>query len=376
MNYRLFFLIVKSRKWLILFTLAITIATAATITNYQVRRYIATTSLVLSFEDDNPFEQKGIPSQLSSSYLATQLDILRSRKVALRVVEVLKMADDPSLQEAFRLSTDGDMAISDWLAEALMESVIVEPLRDSRVINLSFESADPYRAAEIANAYAQAYIDTTLELSMEPASRSAAWFDSQLTVLRARLEEAQAKLTGFQQAKGIVALDERLGIENSRLNEMSRNLVAAQRETSDARSRQLGENHPELKRAIQRERSSMAGLEKQKKQILELKKQRDEADSLAREVEVEEQNYEATLESYYQMRLKSQFNQTNIAILSQAIPPQNPSSPNVLLNMLSAVFLGLFLSVVLAVLVELSNRRIRSAGDVSEFLDTKVLATV
>jgi uncharacterized protein involved in exopolysaccharide biosynthesis len=211
---------------------------------------------------------------------------------------------------------------------------------------------------------------------MEPASRSAAWFDSQLTVLRARLEEAQAKLTGFQQAKGIVALDERLGIENSRLNEMSRNLVAAQRETSDARSRQLGENHPELKRAIQRERSSMAGLEKQKKQILELKKQRDEADSLAREVEVEEQNYEATLESYYQMRLKSQFNQTNIAILSQAIPPQNPSSPNVLLNMLSAVFLGLFLSVVLAVLVELSNRRIRSAGDVSEFLDTKVLATV
>jgi uncharacterized protein involved in exopolysaccharide biosynthesis len=376
MNYRLFLVIVRSRIWLILFTLLITVATAATITYLQPARYISTISLVLSFEDDNPFEQKGIPAQLSSSYLATQMDILRSRKVSLRVVDILRMEEDPALQEAYSQLTNSDVVMRDWLAAALMEYMVVEPLRDSRVINLSFESANPYRAAEIANAYAQAYIDTTLELSMEPASRSAAWFDSQLTELRARVERAQAKLTDFQQAKGIVALDERLDIENSRLNEISKNLVAAQKETYDARSRQLGENHPELKRAIERERAAKVALENQKRQILELKKQRDEADSLAREVEVEQQNYEATLESYYQTRLKSQFNQTNIAILSPAIPPQKPSSPNVVLNMLSATFLGLFLGLVLAVIAEMSNRRVRSVDDVAEFLEIRVLATV
>jgi uncharacterized protein involved in exopolysaccharide biosynthesis len=376
MSYRLLILILRSRFRLILFTLLVTVATAATITSFQSNLYIAETSLVLSFQSDDPFDQKAVPVQLSASYLATQLDILRSRKVALRVVDILRLEEDPAIKESFQLANSDGLILRDWVADALMSSFVVEPLRDSRVINLGFESGNPDRAAQIVNAFAQAYIDTTLELTMEPASRSADWFDSQLKVLRLRVEQAQAKLTDFQQVNGIVALDDRLDIETSRLNEMSKNLVAAQGETANARSRQLGENHPELKRAIQREQSSKAALEKQKAQILELKKQRDAADSLAREVEVEQQNYKATLESYYQTRLKSQFNETDIAILSPAIPPQSPSSPNVVLNLLSAVFLGLSLGVVLAIVLEMTNRRLRSDEDVTEFLNTEVLATV
>jgi uncharacterized protein involved in exopolysaccharide biosynthesis len=288
----------------------------------------------------------------------------------------LQLENDPAIKESFSNSGGQGMSLRDWIADALMESFSVEPLRDSRVINLSFESGNPDRAAQIVNAYAQAYIDTTLELTMEPASRSADWFDSQLQVLRARVEQAQAKLTDYQQSKGIVALDDRLDIENSRLNEISKNLVAAQKDTADARSRQLGENHPDLKRAIERERSAKLALDRQKTQILELKKQRDAADALAREVEVEQQNYKATLESYYQTRLKSQFNETNIAILSPAVPPQKPASPNIALNMLSAAFLGVLLGLVLAIVLEMTNRRIRAEDDVAEFLNTEVLATV
>lgn len=376
MNIRLFLVVAKSRFWLILFTLLVTVGTAALLTYYQTPTYIGTTALVLSFDEDTPFEEKGIPAQLSASYLATQLDIIRSRKVALRVVDLLQLEGDPFIRSAYQESGETEIGIRDWLASALMSNLVVEPLRESRVINLSFETTDPNRAAEIANSYAQAYIDTTLELSMEPASRSADWFDAQLKEMRDRLESAQEKLTDYQQAKGIVALDERLDIENSRLNEISKGLVAAQKETYDARSRQLGENHPELKRARERERSLKAALENQKQKILELKQQRDEAETLSREVEFERQNYEATLENYYQTRLKSQFNQTNIAVLSKAIPPRQASSPNVPLNMLSAVFLGVLLGFVLAFVTESSSRRIRSADDVGEFLSVKVLATV
>ena len=376
MNVRLFFTVAKSRFWLILFTLLVTVGTAAALTSYQTPRYIGTVALVLSFDEETPFEAKGIPAQLSSSYLATQLDIIRSRKVALRVVEILGLEEDPFVQETFADSGESDIGIRDWLASALMKNLVVEPLRESRVINLSFETTDPNRAAEIANAYAQAYIDIALELNMEPASRSAEWFDSQLDGMREKVEKAQAELTDFQQANGIIALDERLDVENSRLSEISKGLVAAQKETYDARSRQLGENHPELKRARERERSLTAALESQKNKILELKQQRDEADALAREVEFQRQNYEATLENYYQTRLKSQFNQTNIAILSKAIPPRKPDSPNFALNILSAIFLGLFLGFVLAFAFETSSRRIRSADDIEEFLGAKVFATV
>lgn len=375
MNLKLFFVILRSWYGLILLTLAITIATAAVITTLQAKRYTATTSLVLNFNDDSPFQQVGVPAQLASTYIATQRDIIRSMKVALEVVELLGMEEDPAARAEFQRS-DTTATMRDWLASRLMTNLQVEPMRDSRVMNISYQSTDPDQAARVADAFAQSYIATTLELSVEPARRNAAWFDEQLQVLRTRLEDAEARLTGFQQEKGIVALDERLDTETSRLNELSNSLVAAQSETYDVQSRQLGRNHPEYQRAVERERSTQRSLEEQKTRVLELKQQRDQLGSLAREVANEQQNYEATLQSYYQTRLESQFNQTNIAILTPATPPQQADSPDVVLNMASAAFLGLLLGIALAVASEMLRRKVRTEEDVGEFLGTPVLATV
>jgi len=376
MNLKQFLVIIKSRIGLILFTMLITLLTTAGLTSLQQNRYEATTSLVLSFENDNPFERAGIPARLSSNFIATQLDIIRSRKVALKVVELLKLDDDLKAMRAYQRTGTNDISIVNWLALSLMSNLIIEPMRDSRVVNISYRSSDPLLSAEIADAFAQAYIDITLELTMEPARRHAEWFDDQLKVLRKRLDEAHSRLITFQQEKGIVALDERLGTETSRLNDISKRLVKAQDETFDVTSRQLGRNHPEYRRAIGREQSLSNSLEKQKQQILELKNQRNELDALAREVDADQQTYEATLKNYYETLMVSQFNQTNISVLSPAIPPQEPFSPNVTLNMLSATFLGLFLGLGLAVSAEMLNRRVRTPEDVIELLGSKVLATV
>ncbi|MCP4831892.1 MAG: hypothetical protein GY886_06710, partial [Gammaproteobacteria bacterium] len=322
MNIKLFLTVIRFHTRLILLTILITILTAAILTSTQKNRYKATTSLVLSFEDDNPFEAAGVPARLSSNFIATQLDIIRSRKVALKVIELLKMNEEQQAILNYKKMAGRNISITDWLSSPLMANLTVEPLRDSRVVNISYRAFNPNRSAKIANAFAQAYIETTLELNMEPARRNAEWFDNQLKVLRKRLDEANARLTTFQQEKGIVALDERLGTENGRLNDISKGLVKAQDTTYDVKSRQLGKNHPEYRRAIERERSLSNSLKNQKKRILELKNQRDELDALAREVEAEQQSYEATLKNYYETRMKSQFNQTNISVLSPAIPPQ------------------------------------------------------
>ena len=376
MNTKLFFSIIRARFGLIIFTLLLTVMTAAAFTLLQPKLYRSSTSLVLTFKEDNPFERVGIPAQLSSSYIATQLDIIRSQRVALQVVDMLDLENDPVRRENFLMASGGEGSMRNWIAYELMKNLRVEPQRDSRVVNISYESTDPKQAALAADAFARAYIDTTLELSMEPARRNAAWFDEQLKDLRERLDLAQAKLTQFQQDNGIVALDERLDTETSRLNDLSKSYVEAQEATFDVQSRQLGKNHPEYRRAVEREGSLRASLEQQKNRILELKKQRDELEALARDVEVEQQTYEATLQSFYRTRLESQFNQTNIAILSPAVPPKSPFSPNVVLNMLSAVFLGALLSIVLALISELSNRRILMEDDIPDLLDTRVLTTV
>lgn len=376
MNLRLFLVIVRSRYMLILFTLVITIATAAVITMLMPNRYIATASVVLNFNDVNPFEQAAIPALLSSSYMATQLDVIRSQNVAEKVIDYLRMENDRSLQVAFQDSGSGNGTMRQWLISILMQNLQVDPSPNSRMVNIGYLSVSPEKSATTANAYARAYIATTLELSMEPARRNAAWFDEQIKTMRKRLEEAQARLTNYQQVKGIVAIDERLDTETSRLNELSQAYVAAQADTYDVKSRQLGQNHPEYTRAIARERSILNSLNDQKARILELKKERDEVGSMAREVENLQQTYDATLKNFSQTSLQSQFNQTNISILNLAVPPQQPDSPNVVLNMSASVFLGLLLGIVLAVMIELLNRRVRTTDDVSRLLGTKVLATI
>jgi succinoglycan biosynthesis transport protein ExoP len=371
MQIRPFLAAVKTRFLLVSFTLLISVVTGAVLTQMEPRRYVASTDLVLNFEEDTPFDSAAIPAPLSSSYLATQLDIIRSRKVALKVVELLDRENSPAARNA-DLQSGSDVSIESdvwtegaWRAAELIDNLQVEPLPNSRVVTLSYEAFDPSEAAKTANAYAQAFIATTLELTLGPARRNAAWFDEQLKVLRKRLESARARLTQFQLDKGIVALDEKLGAESTRLDDLSKNLVEAQMATSDARSRQLGVNHPEYRAAVQREYALRQSLDAQKRRFLEIKGQRDELDALAREVEVEQQNYGATLQNYYKTMMESQFNQTNIAVLSPAVPPQTPSAPNVALNMMSATVLGLILGLVVAVSAEMLNPRVRSIRDVA-----------
>jgi len=115
----------------------------------------------------------------------------------------------------------------------------VRPSRDSNVIYVSYRAADPKFAAGLANAFVQAYLETNLELRVDPAKQFATFFESRAKDSRDALEAAQTRLSEFQKDRGIVASDERLDIENSRLNELSSQLVGLQALASDSGSRQV-----------------------------------------------------------------------------------------------------------------------------------------
>ena len=377
MDIKFVLIVLKSKIPQILLMLLIAVTIAIGISTVQSKWYASYTSLVLNLSDRNPFEQSGVPAQLSATYFATQLDIIRSQKVAVKVVQDLELDKDQRRYQEYMDATQGTgVSLVDWIAIGLMQNFIVEPSRDSRVVRIGYRSVNPKEAALVADAFAQAYIATTLELSMEPARRSAGWFDLRLQESRGQLDAAQSRLTAYQQEHGIVAIDERLDTETSRLNELSKNLVAAQGDRYDVQSRQLGQNHPEYRRAVERERSIAASVDRQRSRLLELKEQRDELSSLVREVENEQRNYDATLQSYYQTRLESQFNQTRIAVLSPAVVPQVPVSPNVVLNLASAIFLGLLVGIAMAIFGEVLNRKIRSEDDVRVWMETEVLGVV
>jgi succinoglycan biosynthesis transport protein ExoP len=360
MNFRLFLAIVKGRFMIILLTLLITVAFAGVLTFLAPKKYQAATFLLFNFKEDNPFDTTLLPAQLASSFLATQLDVIRSQNVALKVVDMLDMPDKPGWKEAYKKAGIKSTPIREWIATQLITNLLVEPLpNSSHVVSVSYEGATSVDAAKIANAFAQAFITTTLELTLEPARRNAAWFDDQLKVLKKRVEAAHARMTDYQVEKGIVALDEKLAAENLRLDDISKKLVDAQIDTDEVRSRQLGENHPDYIAAMQRQNSLTQSLATQRRLVLQLKSQRDQLNELSSEAEAEDQNYTATIQNYNKQAFQSQFNQTNIAILSTAVPPQDPASPNVLLNMISATVLGLILGMGAAMAAEMINPKVR-----------------
>lgn len=374
MNINILWIVFKARFLLILFTLALTVSATVVFTKLQPNRYEANTSLVLNFNGASPFEESAMPAQYGSSYVATQLDIISSQSVALKVVDKLNLGNG-NLAALTGSGDESDVDISkNAIANELRNQLNVQPSRDSRVVNITFKSKNPKLAAKIANAFADAYIEKNLELSIEPAARSAQWFDDQTQVFRQRREEAQKRLTDYQQEMGIIMIDERLDTETNRLNELSKNYVDAQAKTYDIKSRQLGENHPEYIRAIKREESLHASLEDQKMKFLKIKQQRDKLEVLAREVEAERQAYEEMRKRYYETTLESQFNQSNIAILNRATTPTKASSPNFLLNVVSSVFLGGIIGFVIAFLAEIFDRRVRTEEDIDELLGTRVLA--
>src|SRR3569832_2430383 len=136
-----------------------------------------------------------MPSQMIPDYMATQVDVINSNNVASKVVRDLKLADSPGTREQFMEATEGKGDIKQWLGDLLLKKLSVEPSRESSVIAINFSGANPQFAAVLANAFAKAYIETSIELRLEPAKQTAAWFDQQIIQLRQKLDEAQQKPT-------------------------------------------------------------------------------------------------------------------------------------------------------------------------------------
>jgi chain length determinant protein EpsF len=176
------------------------------------------------------------PPRERIGYLQTQADILTSERVARRAVRDLALAQDPALREAFAAG-GASGPIESWIAETLRKKLEVETSQ-SNVIHLGYASQDPELSARVVNGFAQAYVDTMLELRVEPTRQAALWFDEQLKSLRANLEDAQEQLTRYHRQEGIISADERTDVENARLSELSAQLVRAEERGIDLRTRE------------------------------------------------------------------------------------------------------------------------------------------
>jgi chain length determinant protein EpsF len=239
MNARQFLFILLARRTLILGVLAASVLLTLAVNLVQPSTYKATASVLLNYKGVDPVTGVTTPGQLLPGYMATQIDIIGSQHVALRVVDSLKLVGSPAARDQFNAATDGRGTIRDWLAELLRRKLDILPSRESSVVDISFSGADPQFAAAVANAFAEEYQRASVGLKTEPMKKTASYFGEQTRQLRDNVETAQSRLSKYQQEKGILSLDNnRVDIELSRLNDLSAQVVAAQAAVMEAASRQ------------------------------------------------------------------------------------------------------------------------------------------
>lgn len=432
MSFKQFMLVMLARWKLVAGIFVVVVAAGMLMTMFMTKLWTASATVVVD-EKADPVAGVVYQTQLQSGYIATQVDIISSERVAERVVKLLKLDQSPEFVQKWRESTDGNTDLVVWLGRKLQKTLSVTPSRDSSVIEISVEWTDPKTAAVLANAFAQAYVDVTIQLKVDTAKHYAAYFNEQSQQLRADLQAAQRRLSDFQSATGIVATDGRIDIENARLAELSSQLVAIQALRQDSQSRQhqsggdneslpevlqsplvgslksdlsvkeaklqdiattLGKNHPDYQTTaaeiaslrqriatesariaeslgnttqvnLRRENDIRLALEAQKKHILELQRERDQASVFQSDVTTAQRNLDAVSTRLAQSSLESQTQQTNIALLTPAVEPEKRSSPRFFLNLAISLFLGGLFGATGAMLKELSDRRVREDIDLA-----------
>ena len=226
-------------RWLIALSAFVVIAGAvAAYTLLVPKSYTASGSVVVDIRSPDPIVGSVLAGVTQPSFLITQIDIMTSTRVAQKVVKNLKLSNSDEMRTRWKDSTKGIGDFEFWVGELIRKNVEARPSRGSNVINVSYTAADPQFAAAIVNAFIQAYLETDREMRTLPAKQFNDQFDSTARQLRARVEEAQLRLSSFQQEQGLIVTDERLDVETARLNQLSTELVSVQSAQVDSGSRQ------------------------------------------------------------------------------------------------------------------------------------------
>jgi len=236
MDLNQFILALRARRKAFFIAFAATVFTAIAVALIVPKKYVATATLMADARDEQAMSPIRMSPRERAGYYQTQIDLLTSSRIATQVAKDLKLAQRPGWREAWESDTGGQGQIEDWIATQLREKVLVDT-SVSNLLLVNFASDNPRFAAEVANGFANAYLNVALQLRTEPTREAAVWFDDQLKILRTQVVQGQTKLNAYQKQKGILVEDARVDVESTRLTELSTQLMAARNATLDAQAR-------------------------------------------------------------------------------------------------------------------------------------------
>ena len=190
-------------------------------------------------------------------YYQTQYKVLESRSLARRVIQSLKLSEHAEflpkpetpfqkwrsniLSPIFSLfaasnkksPSEKDPSESEKetkLVNQFLKRLKVEPIRNSRLVKIHFDSSFPELSAQVSNTLAGTYIKQNLETRFVATQQAKEWLTGQLEDLKAKVERADEALQAFGSRHDIISLDEKENVTIQRLTELNETLTKAESE--------------------------------------------------------------------------------------------------------------------------------------------------
>jgi polysaccharide biosynthesis transport protein len=254
--------IVLKHKWTLLAVLLVagSVSVVRTLLSTPVYRSTLTLQIektaqrVVNFNND--VDQEAYSDEFT--LLKTQYELLRSRSLAERVVDELRLERPKAAQGKTSQSSeakpapmaggyidrivggyrklttpanaDAEVLSRESVIGGFLGSLTVEPVRNSRLVRIHVDNTNPALAAQIANATAQAFIAMGLERRMEASSYAKTFLEDQIKQVKARLEESERKLNQYAQTKQILTLDDKTNVVNQTYTDYATALARAEQE--------------------------------------------------------------------------------------------------------------------------------------------------
>jgi uncharacterized protein involved in exopolysaccharide biosynthesis len=387
-------------------------------------RYQAQSRLMLDVATPDPVTGESIATQFARAYTKTQENLFRDTRVVGAVVDELGLARDPELQRQYQAAGGEAGDFRGWIAQKIINNTQAKLVEGSNILEITYTGNDPRRVRDIADALRNAYVKATSSFRRESARQTANWYAQQTEKARQRLAQAEAVKTQFERQHGLI-LEGGSDVDSTRLQALAGQgpsggsapsvgaltsspaaTQLAQAEAALAQASQtLGPNHPEMQE-LQRRRAALArqvaqdrsaslaavnaaaraansgagapaaAYQAQRSKVIAQRDKLDQLRQMQTEVDVRREQYTKTATRAAELRQEAEAPETGLTMLGSAVVPERAVFPNMPLILLGSFGFGLVFGVLLALLVELVSRRIRSTEDMVRAVDVPLLAVI
>lgn len=236
--------IVLKYRWFVIsfFVIVVTLGTVWTFMQRPVYRATSTIWIEKEAPKVVSFQEVLTVDTSTTDYYQTQYQILQSQTIARKVIFKLKLFQNPEFVSLDGVPVEPPKSYDEvniGIINSFLSKLKVEPVRNSRIVKINYDTWTPELSALIANTISDVYIEQSLETKTGVSQDAVTWLQKKIEEIRQKVETSEMKVQKYKEENQIISIEEKETITAQRLNELNQQLMDAQVKRVEAETRYM-----------------------------------------------------------------------------------------------------------------------------------------